>query len=110
MKKLKTISLITQNLLSVLCIPLALFGGLVMGMSSESAIGATNPLYIALVNFVHWMTLPAILLCFLGLFQSLILRKREEYIKAIVWQLAPLLFFGLNFLLIRLSDMIPKSI
>lgn len=107
---MKKLSKVTEIIFSILCIPLALFGWLVMGMASESTIGATNPLYIALLNFVHWMTLPAFLLCFLGLFQSLILRKREQYLKAIIWQLVPLMFYGLSFLLIFLSDMIPKII
>lgn len=107
MKNLKTISLITQNVLFILYIPLSIFSWL-MGMASEDAIGATNSLYIFLVNLVCWLSIPVSLFFFAGMIQSLILRSKGQYGRAMIWQFMPLAAFLLNCGLSILSDLIPR--
>ena len=109
MKNLKSISLVTQNVLFALYIPLSVFSWL-MGMASEGAIGATNGLYVFLVRFVGWLSVPAALFFFVGMIQSLILRSKGEYVRAMVWQFAPLIGFGLLCGLSVLSDLLPRMI
>lgn len=106
MKSLKTVSLVTQNVLFVLYIPLTIFSWL-MGMGSEGAIGATNGLYIFLANLVSWLSVPVSLFFFMGMIQSLILRGKGKYGKAIIWQFLPLAFFLLNCGLSILLNAIP---
>ena len=107
MKNLKTISLVTQNILFILYIPLAVFSWL-MGMGSEGAIGATNGPYIFLVNLVAWLSIPVSLFFFMGMIQSLILRSKGKYGKAMLWQFLPLAFFLLNCGLSVLSETLPR--
>lgn len=107
MKNLKTISLVTQNVLFALYIPLSIFSWL-MGMAPESAIGATNSLYIFIVSLVGWLSVPVALFFFAGMIQSLILRSKGEYSRAMVWQFMPLAAFLLNCALSILSDMLPR--
>ncbi len=107
MKNLKTISLVTQNVLFILYIPLAVFSWL-MGMGSEGAIGATNGLYIFLANLVSWLSIPVSLFFFMGMIQSLILRSKGKYGKAMLWQFLPLAFFLLNCALAALSNLSSK--
>ena len=107
MKNLKAISLVTQNILFILYIPLAVFSWL-MGMGSEGAIGAANGLYIFLANLVGWLSFPVSLFFFMGMIQSLILRGKGKYGKAIIWQFLPLAFFLLNCGLSVLSDMFSR--
>lgn len=107
MKNLKTISRITQNILFILYIPLAVYSWL-MSMASEGAIGATNGLYIFLANLVCWLSIPIALFFFFGMIQSLILRSKGEYKRAMLWQFLPLAFFLLNCALAALLDWIPR--
>ena len=107
MKSLKIISLVTQNILFVLYVPLAVFSWL-MGMSSEGAIGAANGWYIFLANLVSWLSIPVSLFFFVGMIQSLILRSKSRYGRAMLWQLMPLAFFLLNCALAELLDYIPR--
>ncbi|MBQ2956669.1 MAG: hypothetical protein IJE08_09435 [Clostridia bacterium] len=106
MKNLKTISLVTQNVLFALYIPLSILSWL-MGMAPESAIGATNSLYIFIVSLVGWLSVPVALFFFAGMIQSLILRSKGEYGRAMVWQFLPLISFGLLCCLCVLLDWIP---
>ncbi len=105
MKNLKTISLFTQNILFVLYIPLAVFSWL-MGMASEGAIGAANGPYVFLANLVGWLSFPVSLFFFAGMIQSLLLRSKGEYARAMLWQFLPPAFFLLNCGLAALSDWI----
>lgn len=107
MKKMKTLSLITQNLLFILYIPLSIYSWL-MGMASEGAVGAANGLYIFLTNLVSWLSIPVSLFFFAGMIQSLILRGKGEYGRAILRQFLPPASFLLNCGLAALSDLIPK--
>ena len=107
MKDLKTISRITQNVLFVLYIPLAVYSWL-MGMASEGAIGAANGLYVFLANLVSWLSIPVSLFFFMGMIQSLILRSKGKYKGAMLWQFLPLAFFLLNCGLAALSDLSSK--
>lgn len=107
MKNLKTISLFTQNILFVLYIPLAIFSWL-MGMASEGAAGAANSLYIFIMNLVGWLSIPAALFFFAGMIQSLILRSKGQYKRAIVWQFLPMAAFLLNCGLSVLLEWIPR--
>ena len=107
MKNLKTASRITQNILFALYIPLSIYSWL-MGMASEGAIGATNSLYIFIVSLVGWLSVPVALFFFAGMIQSLILRSKGEYGRAMVWQFMPLAAFLLNCALSVLSDMLPR--
>lgn len=107
MKRLKTISLITQNVLFALYIPLSIYSWL-MGMASEGAISASNSLYIFIANLVGWLSIPIALFFFAGMIQSLILRSKGEYGKAMIWQFLPLAVFLLNCALAALLALIPR--
>ena len=109
MKNLKAISLVTQNVLFALYIPLSIFSWL-MGMASEGAIGASNGLYIFTANLVGWLSIPVSLFFFAGMIQSLILRSKGRYGKAMIWQFMPLAAFLLNCALAILSDMLPRQL
>ena len=107
MKNLKSISLITQNILFVLYIPFFLFSFL-MSMASEGAIGAANGLYVFISNLVSCLSIPVALFFFVGLIQSLILRSKGKYGKAMLWQFLPLAFFLPNCALAALSNLSSK--
>ncbi len=108
MKNLKAVSLVTQNILFILYIPLAIFSWL-MGMASENAIGAANGLYSFLANLVAWLSVPVSLLFFLGMIQSLVLRGKGEYKRAMIWQFLPLAFFLMNCALSVLLETLPRT-
>ena len=107
MNNLKTISRITQNVLFILYIPLAVYSWL-MGMASEGAIGAANDLYVFLANLVSWLSIPVSLFFFMGMIQSLILRSRGEYKRAMLWQFLPLAAFLMNCALAALAPILPR--
>jgi len=108
MKNLKAVSLVTQNILFILYIPLAIFSWL-MGMASENAIGAANGLYSFLANLVCRLRLAKNMLFFLGMIQSLVLRGKGEYKRAMIWQFLPLAFFLMNCALSVLLETLPRT-
>ena len=109
MKNLKTVSRITQNILFVLYIPLSIYSWL-MGMASEGAVGAANGPSIFIMNLVGWLSIPVALFFFAGMIQSLILRSKGEYGRAMIWQFMPLAAFLLNCALAILSDLLPRQL
>jgi len=109
MTKLDKIGVVFNILLGLLYIPLSLFS-LLMQMVSEALIGATNPLYIALIHISCAIFLIVSLLCPAGIIVSVVLRRKGYSRASFITQFIPLIMFVLNLILICFTDLIPAII
>lgn len=109
MKKLNKVGYICNIVLSILYIPISFFSGLLF-MVSESTIGATNQVFIILINIFCWITMLIPLFCFLGIFISVRLRKKGYSIWSFVVQFLPLIIFSMNLLLLAITERVPAII
>ena len=109
MKKLDKLSKLLNLILGFLYIPLSLFSWLLQ-MASESAMEATNPLYINLISIVCVVAFLIPFLCIVGTLVAIFLRRKRHYILSIVFQLMPLTVFLLNLALLACTDLIPMVV
>ena len=89
--------------LGVTYVPLSLFSWLLQ-MASESAIDATKPLRIALIDAFCIVSFLIPFLCVGGIAGSVILRKKGHSISSFVVQFMPLVIFLLNLILLWLAE------
>ena len=109
MTKLDKPGRILNVILGIIYVPLSLFSWLSQ-MISEGTIGATNQLYIALVDIFCVIAFFVPLLCAAGILISAILRRKGRYILSFVIQFLPLIIFILNLVLLGFAETLPKSI
>lgn len=108
-KLLDKVGEICNRILGILYIPLSLFSFL-LGMASESTIGANNSLFIGLIYLFCFITYAVPFLCFAGIFLSAILRNKGRSVAAFVVQFVPLAVFALNQLLLTYAESLPRKI
>jgi len=109
MKKLDKVGRVFNVILSVIYIPLSLLSWF-LGMASEATIGATNPLFITLINIFCVITMVNSLLFFVGIILSVILRRKGYSVPSFVVQFIPLAIFILNLAFGLFTDFIPAVI
>ena len=109
MKKLDKVGRVFNVILLVVYIPLSLVSFL-FGMASEATIGATNPLFITLINIFCVITMVNSLLFFVGIIMSVILRRKGYSVPSFVVQFIPLAIFILNLVFGFFTDLVPKMI
>lgn len=107
MKKLDKVSVVLNIILGVTYIPLSLFSWLLQ-MASESAIDATNQLYISLIEIFCVISFIIPFLCAAGIIVSVILRKKGLSIFSFIIQFLPLVIFVLNLILFCCAESIPS--
>ena len=90
-------------ILGILYIPLSLFCWLLQ-MASEGAIGATNPLYILLIDMFCVIAFIIPLLCVATMVVSVLLRETRHWILSLVIQFVPLGIFLLNWILLTVAE------
>ncbi|MBR2878006.1 MAG: hypothetical protein IKL42_05655 [Clostridia bacterium] len=93
--KIDKAGIITNIILFFLYIPFSNFNFLLL-MASEGTIGATNQLYITLIDIFCWITMSIPVLCIAGLILSVILRKKRKSIISFIVQFIPIMVFLLN--------------
>lgn len=109
MKKLDKVGRVFNVILSVIYVPLSLFSWLLV-MASEATIGATNPLFITLINIFCFISFVNSLLFFVGIILSVILRNKGYSVPSFVVQFIPLAIFVLNLAFGVFTDFIPAMI
>lgn len=109
MKKLDKIGTVFNIVLAIAYIPLSLFSFL-MQMLSETTIGATNPLYIALVEIICAIALVVTLLCPVAIAASAILRMKGCSKASFITQFIPLGLFVVNMIFVFGTEFIPRKI
>lgn len=109
MKKLDKAGYICNIILSIVYISISFLSWLLF-MASEATIGATNQVFIAMINLFCFITLTIPLLCILGIFLSVRLRKRGHSIWSFVVQFIPAVVFGINLLLLFILESLPATI
>ncbi len=100
---------ISRTVVAILYIPLSLFSFL-MYMASEATIGATNPVFIGLINVFCVITLSMPLICCAGVAVSGILQSRKRRIASVIVLLVPMVVFILNNLLLAYAQTLPPKI
>lgn len=106
MKKLDKIGVVFNCILGVLYIPVSFFSWILL-MASEMKIGATNPVYIGIVDVFCVVSFFVPLLSVVGIVLSVCLRKKYSVLSFVI-QFVPLIVFVLNFLLLGVTDFISK--
>ncbi len=106
MKKLDKIGVAFNCILGVFYIPFSFFSWILL-MVSETKIGATNPVYIGIVDIFCIVAFFIPLLCVVGIVLSVCLRKKHSVLSFVI-QFVPLIIFVLNFLLLAVTDFISK--
>lgn len=109
MEKIDKVGRVFNIILSVTYIPLSIFSWLSQ-MASESTIGATNPLYISLIEIFCAVSFIVPLLCIAGIIMSVVLRKKGYSIIAFIIQFFPLLIFVLNLILLYFAESVATII
>ena len=109
MKKLDKLGIVFNVVLSVFYIPFSFFCFMLL-MVSEMAIGATNPIYICIIDVFCVVDFFIPLLCLVGIALSIWFRKKGYTICSFVIQFLPLVVFVLDLVFLFLTDFIPKAI
>ena len=109
MKRIDRIGKFFNLFLGILYIPLSLFSWLLQ-MASESTMGATNPLYINLINIFCVIAFLIPLLCMAGILLSIVFRRKGRSVFSFVIQFLPLVIFLLNLLLLAVAESLPAVI
>ena len=109
MKKLDKLGRVFNIVLGIIYVPLSLFGWL-MQMTSESAMDATNPLYITLIEIFCIISFIIPFLCAGCIIASVILRKKERSIGAFIVQFIPLFVFVLNMIFLCFIESVPAML
>ncbi len=109
MKKLDKLGIVFNVVLSVFYIPFSFFCFMLL-MVSEAAIGATNPIYICIIDVFCFVDFFIPLLCLVGIALSIWFRKKGYSIFSFVIQFLPLVVFVLDLIFLFLTDFIPKAI
>ncbi len=109
MKRLDIWGIVFNIVLGVLYIPFSFFCFLLL-MASEATIGATNPIYICMIDIFCFVDFFIPLLCLVGIALSIWFRKKGYSILSFVIQFLPLIVFVLNFVFGFFTDFIPKTI
>ena len=108
-KKLDRVGYVFNIILSIIYIPISWISWLFM-MASEATIGATNQTFIFLINVFCWITMIIPFLCFLGIFLSVMYRKKGYSVRSFVVQFLPLIIFGMKLLLLFIAERLPAKI
>ena len=109
MKKLDKAGYIWNIILSIIYIPVSFFSWLSF-MASEATIGATNQVFIAMINIFCHISLMIPLFCFLGILLSVRFRRKGYVVWSFVIQFLPLIIFGMNLLLLFIAETFPATI
>lgn len=109
MKKLDRLGAVLNIVLGIFYLPFSFFCFLLL-MMSESAIGATNPVYICMIDIFCFVDFFIPLLCVAGIALSIWFRKKGHSIFSFVIQFLPLIVLVLNLLLGLAADFIPKTV
>ena len=109
MKKLDKLGVVLNIVLGVFYLPFSFFCFLLL-MVSESAIGATNQIYICMIDIFCFVDFFIPLLCLVGIALSIWFRKKGYSIFSFVIQFLPLVVFVLNLVFGFVTDFIPKTI
>ncbi len=109
MKRIDRIGKFFNLIVGILYIPLSLFSWLLQ-MASESTMGATNPLYIYLINIFCVIAFLIPLLCIAGILLSIVFRRKGRSVFSFVIQFLPLVIFLLNLLLLAVAESLPAVI
>ena len=109
MKKLDKLGIVFNVVLSAFYIPFSFFCFLAL-MISETTIGATNPIYICMIDIFCFVDFFIPLLCLVGIALSIWFRKKGNSIFSFVIQFLPLIVFALDLIFLFLTDFIPKTI
>ena len=96
------------KILAIGYIPLSFFS-FFMQMAGESAIDATNPVYVLLVDIFVIVAGLIPLLCMISVCLWGFFKKKGRSTFAKVWLLLPLIVFVLNVLLLEIAERIPKN-
>ncbi len=107
--KLDRVGYVFNIVLSIIYIPISFFSWLLF-MASEATIGATNQVFIAMINIFCCITLVIPLLCFLGILLSVRFRRKGYSVWSFVIQFLPLILFGMNLLLLFIAESLPAAI
>ncbi len=109
MKRIDRIGKFFNLFLGILYIPLSLFSW-ILQMASERTMGATNPLYINLINIFCVIASLIPLLCIAGILLSIVFRRKGCSVFSLVIQFLPLVIFLLNLLLLAVAELLPAVI
>lgn len=109
MKKIDKLGIVFNIILGIAYIPFSFFCWLSL-MISEITIGATNPLYLHIVDLFCIVDFFIPLLCLIGIVLSVIFRAKGYSVLSFVIQFAPIIVFILNLFLLYITDFIPKVI
>ena len=109
MKKLDKAGKVLNIVLGIVYIPLSFISWL-LPMVSESIIGATNPIFITLVEILCAISFAIPFLSVAGIVVSVILRIKGRSVVSFVVQFLPLVLFVLNLILLCYADTIPEML
>ena len=106
MKKLDRAGAALNRILCVLYVPFFAFSFL-MGMGSDAAAGASEPVYVFLYNAASCLFPAAGILTIPSIFLSVSWRRQGHSVPSFVVQFAPLILFGLGLLMMAIADALP---
>ena len=109
MKKLDKLGVVLNIVLGVFYLPFSFFCFILL-MMSEATIGATNPIYICMIDIFCFVEFFIPLLCLVGIALSIWFRKKGYSVLSFVIQFLPLFIFALNLAFGFVTDFIPKTI
>lgn len=109
MKKLDKLGVVFNIVLGIFYLPFSFFCFILL-MASELTIGATNPVYIRMIDIFCFVDFFIPLLCLVGIALSIWFRKKGYSILSFVIQFLPLAVFALNLVFLFVTDFIPMTI